>query len=69
VITNLENIFLQCCFNPTLGQIWTNLAIGLHFLIRFLTQHLGLTQSWVKTTQHCYYPVCDYKSWKHVFNN
>jgi len=42
------------CFNPTLGQIWTNPAIGLNFYIAFLTQRLGpyLTQSWVKTTQH-----------------
>jgi len=31
------------CFNPTLGQIWTNPAIGLHFLIAFLTQRLGLS--------------------------
>jgi len=32
------------CFNSSLGQIWTNSAIG------FLTQQL--TQIWVKTTQH-----------------
>jgi len=38
------------CFNPILGQIWTNPAIGLHFLITFLIQ--CLTQNWVKTTQH-----------------
>jgi len=25
------------CFNPTLGQIWTNPAIGLKFLLTFLT--------------------------------
>jgi len=31
------------CFNPTLGQIWTNSAIRLHFLITFLTQLLGLS--------------------------
>jgi len=43
------------CFNPILGQIWTNPAIGLNFLMTFLTQRLGLaylTQNWVKTTQH-----------------
>jgi len=28
------------CFNPILGKIWTNPAIGLHFLIKFLTQWL-----------------------------
>jgi len=31
------------CFNPNLGQIWTNPAIGLNFLIPFLTQRLGLS--------------------------
>jgi len=31
------------CFNPTLDQIWTNPAIGLHFFITFLTQLLGLS--------------------------
>jgi len=35
------------CFNPTLGQIWTNPAVGLNFYITFLTP-----QNWVKTTQH-----------------
>ncbi len=29
------------CFNPTLGQIWTNPAVGLNFYIKFLTQKLG----------------------------
>jgi len=29
--------------NSTLGQIWTNPAIGLNFLITFLTQRLGLS--------------------------
>ncbi len=29
------------CFNPTLVQIWTNPAVGLHFYIDFLTQKLG----------------------------
>jgi len=29
-------------FNPTLGQMWTNPAIGLHFSITFLTQRLCL---------------------------
>jgi len=31
------------CFNPSLGQIWTNSAIGLNVYITFLTQHLGLS--------------------------
>jgi len=31
------------CFNPTLGQIWTNPTIGLHFLMPFLTQLSGLS--------------------------
>jgi len=31
------------CFNPTLGQIWTNPAIEVNFLITFLTQRLGLS--------------------------
>jgi len=30
-------------FNPIWGKIWTNPAIGLHFLIRFFTQWLGLS--------------------------
>jgi len=30
-------------FNPTLGQTWTNSPIGLIFLIRFLTERLGLS--------------------------
>jgi len=30
-------------FNPTLGQIWTDPAIGLNFYITFLTQCLGLS--------------------------
>jgi len=31
------------CFNPSLGQIWTNPAIGLKFIITFLTQRLSLS--------------------------
>jgi len=31
------------CFNPNLGQIWTNPAIGLHFLFKILTQCLNLS--------------------------
>jgi len=34
---------MQGCFNPTLGQKWTNPAIGLNFLMTFLTQCLGLS--------------------------
>jgi len=30
-------------FNPILGQIWTNPAIGLHFLMTFLTQCLSFS--------------------------
>jgi len=32
------------CLNPTLGQKWTNPSNGLHFLITFLTQRLGLSR-------------------------
>jgi len=47
------------CFNPTLGQIWTNPAVGLNF-VKFLHYIFNptfrvcpyLTQNWVKTTQH-----------------
>jgi len=50
------------CFNPTLGQIWTNPNVGLKKLqlnvkvevgLKFEIQFLGLsifTQIWVKTT-------------------
>jgi len=31
------------CFNPTLGQIGTNPAIGLHFSVTFLTKRLSLS--------------------------
>jgi len=42
------------CFNPILGQIWTNPIVGLKnaytkpnsWVCSYLTQH------WVKTTQH-----------------
>jgi len=30
------------CFNPILGQKWTNPTIGIHFKITFLTQCLSL---------------------------
>jgi len=41
------------CFKQILGQIWTNPAIGLHFLITFFNPMFPyLTQNWVKTTQH-----------------
>jgi len=29
------------CFNPTLGQIWTNSAIGLNFYITFFNPTFG----------------------------
>jgi len=43
------------CFNPILGKIWTNPAIGLKKA--FKKEFNGwvcpyLTQNWVKTTQH-----------------
>jgi len=31
------------CFNPTLGQIWTNPNIGLKMQLKNLTQCLGLS--------------------------
>jgi len=44
------------CFNPTLGQIWTNPAVGLNFLHYIFNPTFRvcpyLTQNWVKTTQH-----------------
>jgi len=44
------------CFNPILGKIWINPAIGLHFLkLHFLPNGWVcpyFTQNWVKTTQH-----------------
>jgi len=43
---------MLACFTPTLGQMWTNPAIGLHFLITFFNVCPYLTQNWVKTTQH-----------------
>jgi len=53
---------LQGCFNPTLGQIWTNSAIGLHFLITFLTQRLNLF-FWY----HCWKELCCFRfSWKPI---
>jgi len=36
------------CFDPTLGQIWTNPAVGLNFNITFLTQHFGFVHIWPK---------------------
>jgi len=38
-----ETELLLGCFNPTLGQKWTNPAIGLIFLVTFLTQRLRLS--------------------------
>jgi len=31
------------CFNPTLGQIWTNSNIGLKMYFKHVTQWLGLS--------------------------
>jgi len=31
------------CFNPTLGQMWTNPVVGFIFLIKILTQHSDLS--------------------------
>ncbi len=36
------------CFNPTLGQIWTNPAVELNVYIQFLTQKVGLVHIWPK---------------------
>jgi len=34
---------LQGCFNPNLGQIWTNPTVGLKFSFKNLTQQLGMS--------------------------
>jgi len=47
------------CFTSILGQIWTNRAIGLHFFITFLTQHL--TQNWTQNLT-----VMSHMSWEDV---
>jgi len=39
------------CFNPTLGQIWTNPAVGLNFYITFLTSR------WVKFLHYIFNPT------------
>jgi len=59
------------CFNPTLGQIWTSPAIGLHFLITFLTQHLGLSTFDPKLVLNNpaffrVYVICDLYTWSQV---
>jgi len=44
------------CFNPILGQIWTNPNVGLKNATDKFNQTAGfcpyLTPNWVKTTQH-----------------
>jgi len=40
---NFHTLKIAGSFNPILGQIWTNPAIGLHFLIPFSSQRLGLS--------------------------
>jgi len=42
-IFDLFTLKMLGCFNPILGQIWTNPAIWSHFLITFLTQCLSLS--------------------------
>ncbi len=36
------------CFNPTLGQIWTNPAVGLNIYITFFKPKVGLVHIWLK---------------------
>jgi len=43
-----ENYTKIILHNPNMGEIWTNPAVGLNVLIKFLTQH----PIWVKTTLH-----------------
>ncbi len=38
---NLYTLKNAGLFQPNLGQIWTNPAVGLNFYITFLTQKLG----------------------------
>jgi len=50
------------CFNPNLGQIWTNPNVGLKMLFKILTQiftfnckcfnYIFNPAFWVETTQH-----------------
>jgi len=54
------------CFNPILGQIWTNPNVGLKNAINKFNPNSWvcpyLTQNWVKTTQHfleCRVGNCD----------
>jgi len=39
---------MQGCFNPTLGQIWTNPTIGLHFLNDIFNPMFGFVHIWPK---------------------
>jgi len=46
--TNLHSKKMLGCFNPILGQTWTNPNVGFKKM-----QLINLTQqNWVKTTQH-----------------
>jgi len=40
------------CFNTIVGQIWTNSNIRLKFNLKKVTQWLGLSIAYVRTTQH-----------------
>jgi len=39
----LHTLKMLGCFNPTLGQIWTNPNVGLKMSLKNLTQWLGLS--------------------------
>jgi len=58
------------CFNPILGQIWTNPAVGLNLLIAFLNPTFGfvhiLPKIRVKTTQH--FLECTLLQYNHYAN-
>jgi len=40
------------CFNPNLGQIWTNPAIGLKMSFKNVTQWLGISTTQEDWTIH-----------------
>jgi len=40
---SLHTLKMLGCFNPTLGQIWTNPNVGLKMSLKNLTQWLGLS--------------------------
>jgi len=47
----MYNLKMLGCFNPSLGNLWTNTAAGLHFQMAFLIHCLGLSifdKNWVR---------------------